>query len=165
MKKATLHITNGGSLTTFMRDLGFEDDILTWQEMLCEGPTESIIDTPSFFNKRKAFLNKFYDIEINESEYLSEIHKLNHLEKYTEIVLWFEYDLYCHINLIAVISLLQEKHAKQPLSLVCSGRISGEKSLKGLSESSSVREELLNRPCSRQIHGGYTTDGAVVRRA
>jgi len=134
MEKRILHITNGDNLTTFMRELGFKDDILTWQEMLCEGPTESIIDTPTFFNKRKSFLNEFYDIEINESEYISEIQKLNHLDQYTEIVLWFEYDLYCHINLVAVISLLQEKHAKQHLSLVCSGRILGEKSLKGISE-------------------------------
>jgi len=137
MKKKTLHITNGDSLTNYLKELDIAGDFLTWQEMLCEGPTEIKIDTESFFNKRKAFLNEFYDIEINESEYVSEIQKLNHLEGYKEIVLWFEYDLFCHINLIGVISLLQQKHVKLPLYLVCSGRIAGGKNLKGLSELSS----------------------------
>jgi len=137
MNKKILHITNGDNLTNYLTELDIAGDFLTWQEMLCEGPTEVKIDTESFFNNRKDFLNEFYDIEINEAEYLSEIQKLNHLDDYTEIVLWFEYDLFCHINLVAVISLLQQKHAKQPLYLVCSGRIPSGKNLKGLSELSS----------------------------
>lgn len=137
MAQKTLHITNGDILTNYLKDMDISGDFLVWQEMLCEGPTEIKIDTESFINKRKAFLNTFYDIEINEDEYVSEIQKLNHLEDYNEIVLWFEYDLFCHINLIAVISLLQQKHAKLPLYLVSSGRIVGEKNLKGLSELSS----------------------------
>ena len=134
MDPKILHITNGDVLTQMLKELNVEGDYLTWQEMLCEGPTEIKIDTPSFYNKRKIFLNKFYDIEINEDEYISEIQKLNHLESFTEIVLWFEYDLFCHINLVAVISLLEQKHANLPLYLVCSGRVKGEKNLKGLSE-------------------------------
>lgn len=137
IKEKTLHITNGDSLTNYLKELDFAGDFLTWQEMLCEGPTEIKIDTESFFNKRKVFLNEFYDIEINESEYVSEIQKLDHLENYKGIVLWFEYDLFCHINLVAVISLLQQKQTKQPLYLVCSGRIPSGKNLKGLSELSS----------------------------
>lgn len=129
-----LHITNGDNLTHVLKELNVAGDFLTWQEMLCEGPTEIKIDTPSFFNKRKEFLNKYYDIEINEAEYLSEIQKFNHLDDYSEIVLWFEYDLFCHINLVAIISLLQQKHVKTPLYLVSSGRIKSEKNLKGLTE-------------------------------
>ncbi|MGM5471290.1 DUF1835 domain-containing protein [Flavobacteriaceae bacterium LMO-SS05] len=137
MVHKTLHITNGSNLTKNLKELDIAGDYLTWQEMLCEGPTEINIDTESFINLRKAFLNTFYDIEINEAEYVSEIQKLNHLEAYSEIVLWFEYDLFCHINLIGVISLLLQKRVKQPLYLVCSGRLTGEKNLKGLSELSS----------------------------
>ena len=141
MAQNTLHITNGDDLTNFLMELGFGGDYLTWQEMLCEGPTETEIDTSSFIDKRKAFLSKFYDIEVNETEYVSEIRKLDHLEGYDDVVLWFDYDLCCQINLIAVISMLQQKHVGLPLYLVCSGRISGEKALRGLEELSS--EQLL----------------------
>lgn len=137
MVEKILHITNGNSLTNYLKELNIDGSFLTWQEMLCEGPTEALIDSDSFINKRKKFLNNYYDIEINESEYVSEIRQLNDLSGYTEVVLWFEYDLFCHINLVAVISLLQQKKVDLPLYLVCSGRITGEKNLKGLSELSS----------------------------
>jgi len=41
MAKNCLHITNGNSLTDYLRELDFTEDILTWQEMLCEGPHNS----------------------------------------------------------------------------------------------------------------------------
>jgi len=134
MEKDILHITNGSSLTQYLNELDFKGDFLTWHEMLCEGPTKLNIDSESFLTDRKDFLNNFYDIEIDESEYKMELRKLNDIEKYSEIVLWFEYDLFCHINMIAIISLLNEKQIKLPISLVCSGRIPGELNLKGLSE-------------------------------
>ena len=134
MEKKILHITNGSSLTQYLNELDFNGDFLTWHEMLCEGPTKLNIDSESFLTVRKDFLNDFYDIEIDESEYKMELRKLNDIEKYSEIVLWFEYDLFCHINMIAIISLLNEKQIKLPISLVCSGRIPGELNLKGLSE-------------------------------
>ena len=134
MSSNILHITNGSSLTDYLNELDFNGDFLTWHEMLCEGPTTKYIDSDEFLKERQSFLNDYYDVEIDEYEYKMELHKLDDLSNYTEIVLWFEYDLYCHINLIAVISLLEQKHNTLPLYLVCSGRIHGEHDLKGLSE-------------------------------
>lgn len=134
MGRNTLHITNGHSLTNYLNELDIKGDFLTWQEMLCEGPTTEIIDSDDFFAVRKQFLLELYDIEVNEEEFRSEISVLNHQEKFSEIVLWFEYDLFCHINLIAVISLIKQKNITLPLFLVCSGRVEGEKDLKGLAE-------------------------------
>lgn len=134
MSKTTLHITNGNSLTDYLRELDVPGKILTWQEMLCEGPTIKTIDSDEFLSTRKDFLNTFYQIEINEVEFKQELSILNNTEAYLEIVLWFEYDLFCHINLLAVIKLLKEKNIQLPLYLVCSGRIKGEKQLKGLAE-------------------------------
>jgi hypothetical protein len=108
MSKTTLHITNGSSLTGYLKDLDVKGDVLTWHEMLCEGPTTTIIDSKEFIEARQAFLNVYYDVEIDEYAYKNEIGKLDHIENYTEIVLWFEYDLFCHINLMAVINLLQQ---------------------------------------------------------
>lgn len=134
MSNNTLHITNGGSLTGYLKELDFKDDILTWHEMLCEGNTYNLLDSKQFINQRKAFLSTYYDIEFDEQLYHKELNVLNNTNAYNEIVLWFEYDLFCHINLIAVISLLQEKKINLPLFLVCSGRVEGEPNLKGLSE-------------------------------
>lgn len=134
MSKQTLHITNGTSLTNYLEKENYEGEILTWHEMLCEGPTEKEIDTPSFFKKRKAFLESVYKVEYDELKIKSEIDKLNTINDYQEVILWFEYDLFCHINLIAVISLLKQKQVRIPIFLVCSGRVDNEKGLKGLPE-------------------------------
>ncbi|WP_417290966.1 DUF1835 domain-containing protein [Corallibacter sp.] len=134
MSLQTLHITNGNSLTDYLNEINIVGEILTWQEMLCEGPTISNIDSEEFILKRKAFLSTFYDIEMNVQEFKEEINILNNINNYKEVVLWFEYDLFCHINMIAVISLLKQKKCQLPIYLVCSGRIEGEKNLKGLSE-------------------------------
>lgn len=142
MSQNILHITNGNALTNYLKELDITGDILTWQEMLCEGPTTRNIDTEEFLTKRKGFLNDFYHIEINEEEFKQELSKLDATEGFSEIILWFEYDLFCHINMLAVIKLLKEKNIQLPLYLVCSGRIKGETQLKGLSEL--TPEQLFN---------------------
>ncbi|MGY0392515.1 DUF1835 domain-containing protein [Bizionia sp. KMM 8389] len=141
MEKSILHITNGHHLTQFLQDLDFKGTFLTWQEMLCEGPTLTDIDSQEFIDKRKDFLKSAYDIEIDEVKIKRELAILNTANNYDKIVLWFEYDLFCHINLLAVIKLLQEKKINTPLHLVCSGRVPGEKNLKALRELS--RKQLL----------------------
>ena len=134
MTNNSLHITNGNSLTDYLRELDFTEDILTWQEMLCEGPTIPKIDSEAFFKLRADFLSSTYDIDVDEKDLQNELSKLDDIDKYTEINLWFEYDLFCHINLLGVINLLHQREINKPIYLICSGRIKGEKSLKGLAE-------------------------------
>jgi len=134
MAKNSLHITNGNALTDYLRELDFTEDILTWQEMLCEGPTIPNINSEAFFKLRTEFLKNYYDIEVDTEDILKEISILDEVEDYSEINLWFEYDLFCHINLLGVINLLHQKKINKPLYLICSGRIKGEKNLKALGE-------------------------------
>lgn len=134
MQSKILHITNGDSLTNYLRELGFKDTILTWQEMLCEGPTIPKIDSKEFFEIRAKFLKDYYDVEYDFVALEKELAKLDAIDSYDEIDLWFEYDLFCHVNLLGVINLLHQKNIKKPLYLICSGRVEGEKNLKGLSE-------------------------------
>lgn len=134
MSTKPLHITNGSNLTEFLKELSIAGEFLTWHEILCEGPTVRNIDSTEFVNARRSFLNEFYNIEIDEYEFKREMHKLDDVKNYSEIVLWFEYDLFCHINLVAVISLLQQKKIELPIYLVCSGRVKNAKELKGLAE-------------------------------
>jgi len=133
MSKKILHITNGDALTDYLRELNYTHDILTWREMLCEGPTIPAFND-EFFSIRRQFLETYYNVEDNEYNLQKDLEILDNIEQYTEIILWFEYDLFCHINMIGVISLLHQKEIKKPLYLVCSGRIKGEKNLKGLGE-------------------------------
>ena len=134
MSKKTFHITNGGVLTEYLTKLNFDGELMTWHEMLCVGPTTKEIDNDDFFNLRKEFIESTYNIPYKEEVFKKELNKLSTLEDYEEVILWFEYDLFCHINMIASISLLKQKKCHLPIYLVNCGKIEGEKQLKGFSE-------------------------------
>ena len=143
MDNKTLHIVNGDSLTEQMQELNLPGELIVWRELLCEGPTLQEIDK-DFFKLRKKFLRQAYDISSDDYEerFISEIRRLKKLSNYDSIVLWFEFDLFCHINMLAAINLLIEKNKDIPISLVCSKKLKGEKELKPLSQLNP--EELYN---------------------
>lgn len=160
MAETCLHITNGNNLTDYLRELDYEEDILTWQEILCEGPTIPAINSSEFFDIRAKFLKDNYAIEVNNIELQNELSKLDNIDKYNEINLWFEYDLFCHINLLGVINLLHQREINKPLYLICSGRIEGEKNLKGLSELNP--DELKNHYNNKVLLSDEDKDLAVA---
>ncbi|MAM19268.1 MAG: DUF1835 domain-containing protein [Christiangramia sp.] len=132
--KNSLHIVNGDSLAEQMLQLQLPGKTIIWRELLCEGPTEKEINA-SFYKIRKQFLQDTYGIsaENYEDRFISEVKKLKDFEDYDNVVLWFEFDLFCHINMLAAISFLTENKAKKPVSLVCSKKLKGEKELQPLS--------------------------------
>lgn len=134
MEKQPLHITNGGNLTGYLNELKLEGEILTWQEILCEGPTQEIIHSDAFIDLRKSFLSRVYNVDLDLEKVEIALKQLSDPQRYSKIILWFEYDLFCHINMLAVINLLKQKKIDLPIYLVCSGRVRGSKTLKGLNE-------------------------------
>ncbi len=146
MEAKTLHITNGDYLTNRLRKATFiAGDFLVWREMLCEGPTIPQIETNESITVRKDFLKKYYHITpaSYEEKFVSEIHKIKHVSRYDTIVLWFEYDLFCHINMIAAIHLLLHNNIQNTeVSLVCSGQIDNEQRLYGLGELTDQQLEM-----------------------
>ncbi len=147
MTDFVLHITNGDSLTNYLKDLDVKGKFLTWREMLCEGPTIPAITSDAFFEMRKDFLHSEYNINTSDYNFKEELTKLDDLDSISEINLWFEYDLFCHINMLGAINYLHQKEINKPLYLICSGRVKGETQLKGLSELTpqQIKEHLNNR--------------------
>lgn len=135
MEKKTLHIVNGDSLAEQMKELELPGELVIWRELLSEGRTLQQINS-EFFKVRKKFLKQTYGIPSEEYEdrFVSEIKRLKALKGYNNIVLWFEFDLFCHINMLAAISLITEKDGMIPISLVCSKKLKGEKEFLPLSQ-------------------------------
>lgn len=139
-----LHITNGDNFTAKLKKLKLSGDIITWREMLCEGKTETNVGSESFWKTRFEFLNKNYKVtKANFIEKtLKEYRSLCNHKQQDQIVLWFEYDLFCQVNLIAVISWLKTHRKYAEIQLVCSGKEDKSDTLYGLNELST--EQLLN---------------------
>lgn len=128
MSTKALHITNGDELTNNMKELKIPGEVIVWREMLCEGPTLLQVGSKDFTEVRKKFLNDFYQISPQnyEEKFVKEIDKLKAAEDFDHIVLWFEFDLFCHINMLAAISFLLENKKEVPVYLVCSKKLKGE---------------------------------------
>ncbi|MEL6918637.1 MAG: DUF1835 domain-containing protein [Bacteroidota bacterium] len=146
-----LHITNGDSFTERLNTLDLKGDVITWRDMLCEGKTLTNVGSESFWKTRFEFLHKNYKvskssfIELTLKEYRS---LCNHKQQ-DSIVLWFEYDLFCQINMLAVISWLKAHRRHAEISLVCSGKEDETDKLYSLNELSN--EHLLKLYQNRTI--------------
>lgn len=136
MRHKTLHILNGDSLKDKLNQIdNFDGDVLIWREMLCEGPTLKVLESEESLLRRRNFLKRYYRIPFDDynKKFISQLHILHDKIQYDEIILWFEYDLFCHINLIAAISLLLRKgFGKTKISHVCSGWVDNKRELFGL---------------------------------
>jgi hypothetical protein len=122
--KSLLHITNGDSFTERLQTLPLKGDIITWREMLCEGKTLSTVGSESFWKTRFEFLNKNYKVSKSwfVEKTLKEYRSLCNHKQQEQIVLWFEYDLFCQVNMLAVLSWLKTHRRHAEISLVCSGK-------------------------------------------
>ncbi|WP_343486254.1 DUF1835 domain-containing protein [Allomuricauda sp. d1] len=134
--KSLLHITNGDSFTSRLQSLPLKGDIITWREMLCEGKTLSNVGSESFWKTRFEFLNKNYKVSKSwfVEKTLKEYRSLCNHKQQDQIVLWFEYDLFCQVNMLAVLSWLKTHRRYAEISLVCSGNEDETDKLYGLAE-------------------------------
>ncbi|WP_282073574.1 DUF1835 domain-containing protein [Polaribacter atrinae] len=136
MSSSILHITNGDSTTNYLKRLHFSGGFITWREMLCEGKTTVDVGSETFWKNRFDFLKTSYNISKRKfvDFTLKEYRNLCSKKESKEIVLWFDHDLFCQINMIAVISWLKTYRKGYHISLVTSSKTKGSKKIKGLSE-------------------------------
>lgn len=119
-----LHITNGDAFTKRLSTLKLKGDVITWREMLCEGKTLTNVGSENFWKTRFEFLNTNYKVSKSWfiEKTLKEYRSLCNHKQQDHIVLWFEYDLFCQINMLAVLSWLKANRKYAEISLVCSGK-------------------------------------------
>lgn len=150
MGESILHITNGDSTTDYLQKLKFSGEFITWREILCEGKTTADIGSEAFWKTRFEFFKTSY--KINKQSFinytLKEYRKLCNEKNQKEIVLWFEHDLSCQINMLALISWLKRYRKGYPISLVCSGKIGNSKKMFSLPE---LNEKQLQRHFKNRI--------------
>ena len=133
----TLHILNGDSTAQIMERSSIAGDVIVWREMLCEGPLQKEVGSDKFWTSRYSFFEN--ELGISRLEYydktISEIIKIEDIANYKEVVLWFEFDLFCQINLLALCTYLLKFYRKDvKFSLICTGKEDGKNALQSLSD-------------------------------
>ncbi len=133
----SLHILNGDSTVNTFTKTEISGDIIVWREMLCEGAITDEIGSDVFWKSRYDFFEN--ELEVGKLDYfdktIKELVKLEELSNYKEVVLWFEYDLFCQVNLIAACSYLVKSFRKDiNYFLICTGKEKGKDQLQTLSD-------------------------------
>ncbi|WP_298265809.1 DUF1835 domain-containing protein [uncultured Lutibacter sp.] len=141
-----LHIVNGDSTANILKQSTLQGDIVVWREVLCEGPLDFEVGGDKFWKKRYAYFET--ELGVSKLEYfdktIKELIKLEDLLEYNEVVLWFEFDLFCQVNLMALCSYLIKSYRKDIFYyLICTGKVKGKDQLQSLSDFSELEYSVL----------------------
>ncbi len=141
-----LHILNGDSTYAIFKESSISGDVVIWREMLCEGTVVKDVGSDQFWKERYSYFKN--EFGVNKLDYfdktLKEIIKLQDVSDYREVVLWFEYDLFCQINLMALATYLLKSYRKDiKYFLVCTGKEKGKTQLLSLADYSPKEYEDL----------------------
>jgi hypothetical protein len=104
------HILNGDSLAYSLPSTHLEGEIIVDREALVDGDLQGK-DLSDFWKSRAAYIG------ISSTEYyekvVAEFDKILTAPEGTEFNLWFEYDLFCQVNLWFVLSLITDLTIKK----------------------------------------------------
>jgi hypothetical protein len=135
--RPVLHVHNGDSTAKTLREFGFPGEHRAFQEVLMEGPTPSGLSSDEWIGVRAGFLAGAYQLELDKAERdLKEQQAwLAKSTDHDEIVLWFEHDLFCQINLIYLLDWFSKQSlGNSKLSLICTNAFPGIEDFRGLGQ-------------------------------
>ena len=117
-----LHITNGDSTRIGLERSGLPGTIQPWRDVLYDGPAPSRVPAERFRRIRSEFIGSdgtFGSVGDIERGYAQEDAAVTNWDGRSEMVLWFEHDLYDQLLLIRLLSMLPAG-AAGTVTLVCS---------------------------------------------
>lgn len=132
-----LHIHNGDSSANIAKASSLPGEHFAWRESLITGPTPAQVSGDEWRSVRARHLSEAYGIDFQECErgLRDQEKKLSSFEGHEEVVLWFEQDLFCQINLLYLLNwLAQQDTGKTKLCLICIGEFPGKENFRGLGE-------------------------------
>ncbi len=139
----TLHILNGDATKSLFTQSGLAGDICVWREALATGPVHHVVGSPEFWKLRAQYVVDSFEGYFQKGPNLDDYHAMSTNElamikkaaDYDELILWFEYDLFCQINLIALLSWLKHLEPENTkISLICIDQFPGHPNFRGLGE-------------------------------
>jgi hypothetical protein len=143
MRPTLLHVTNGESAGTTLRQTALGGAVLPWQDALHAGPAPALPRTELLrtrarfladcgWGRQEALLSS---LERRDRQLLDAVHDDAH------VVLWFEHDLYDQLQLLDVLTLAHAARAAPELIVI--GSFRGKPAFAGLGELTARELETL----------------------
>ncbi len=120
-----LHITNGDNAVDLLREArDVHGDIIAWRDVLYEGPVPANFDLDALSQQRIQYLCNTYGHEhgVIAKDFIDRDTCLKHYQNYSEIVLWFEHDLYDQLQLLQILAWFaacEPTTIQNKLTLIC----------------------------------------------
>lgn len=151
-----LHIHNGDSTADTAKLSTLPGEHFAFREALIEGPAPAARDGAEWRRVRAEHLSAAYGVDLKECEraLAEQENKLATFAKCEEVVLWFEHDLFCQLNLIYLLEWFgRQSLGKTKLSLICIGEFPGKENFHGMGELDAAELASLfpgRRPVTQQ---------------
>ncbi len=132
-----LHVHNGDSSAETAKNTNLPGEHLAWREALVCGPAPGHLPEQDFLKVRAAHLAESYGVkqEKCEAELRAQYQALRKFSDHEEVVLWFEHDLFCQVQLIYLLDWFAQRELNQTrLSLICIGNFPGCEMFHGLGQ-------------------------------
>jgi hypothetical protein len=132
-----LHVTNGDSAAGTIRRSGVEGEVLSWRDVLHDGPVPAGVTDAELREVRARFLadrgwaaygDALQDFEARDGRLARA------LEGGEPVVLWFEHDLYDQLQLLQLLDRLAEEGAGGGVEMICIGEFPGVERFLGLGQ-------------------------------
>ena len=118
----TLHLTNGDSAASALARSGLPGDIVSWRDLLHDGPVPPDDDLGAFHRTRAEFLaSRGWANEVAAvSDFEQRDARLDDVRAGDEVVLWFEPDLYDQLQLMQILARFERRveHERPRLTIV-----------------------------------------------
>jgi hypothetical protein len=151
-----LHITNGDSAATGIRQAGLEGDVLPWRDVLHVGPVPAGLPLPELSALRAYFIEEqgWAPAGMASAVFTERDATLAGLRQHGEACLWFEHDLYDQLQLLQILDWLAGKDGGYTaLRLICINEFPGVERFYGLGQLTPTQLATLypqRQPISRE---------------
>jgi len=138
-----LNIHNGDSAAGTAKKSDIPGEHLAWREALVCGPAPGNLAPAEFRQVRAQHLADAYGANLEKTfqELRGQEEKLARFSDHEEVVLWFEHDLFCQVQLIYLLDrFAQHELGETRLSLICVNEFPGVEGFRGFGE---LNEEQL----------------------
>jgi hypothetical protein len=132
-----LHIHNGDSTADTAKQAAIPGEHLAWREALVYGPAPGSLSEEEFRRVRAAHLASAYCVSLEkcELELRAQQATLASFADHEEVVLWFDHDLFCQVQLIYLLDwFARHELGRTKLSVVCIAEFPGVEYFQGLGQ-------------------------------
>lgn len=120
-----LHIRPGDDILPKLKEAGLPGEFIRWADALCQGPAPAGLPPEERRTLRARFAAENGYLPFDKAlPFLAEQDQnLERFREHDRVLLWFEHDLFCQINLIYLLDWFsQQKLGKTKLFLICIGK-------------------------------------------